>query len=200
MKKILVALLFATALTTQSAYADFYNSKNNAGAWTVFGTPGGENNNAACVAQVDWTDGSKLQVVKDLEDGEVYLWIKNVDWNIADTPGSYELRLNFYGSNNRVAGMITQYYLINKNVVAIPNVNINTFLDKFMDNAKMNFVMPGSIQNMTVSLTGSTKAIENLVECIKVSKNAQLYDRSKNKKAVPDTQSPAAVIKGGTSL
>jgi len=171
MKKFLIAATLActTLLSTPAAIADFYNKQ--VGNWLVFGFDGTSDKNRACVMEYQWQDGSTFQLIKDLVDGEVYIWFKNHQWNIGDAPGDYEgMTVIMQGSRGTVQSWNATYNLINKNTITIRNLQNNPdFIQAFAYLAQMNFVMPGDIENAVIPLTGTSAAINAASNCIDVS-------------------------------
>lgn len=178
MKKI--TSFIAAMLMTTSAFAQaqqFYNVDVRPGPFYVYGVTsnGQANDNPACYAEVGWRDGSKFQLIRDLADGELYIFLRNNTWNILDAPGNYSMRINFHGRNGTITGLDFDYRLINKNTIVIRNIIKERFLPLFSQNSKMVLVMPGSIQNAEVDLTGSTLALGEISKCVDASSAVDLY-------------------------
>ena len=159
----------ALTLTATPALADFYNKQ--VGNWFVFGFEGTSDKNRACVIEYGWQDGSRFQLIKDMVDGEVYIWFKNHQWNIADAPGDYEgMTVIIEGSNGTVKSWNATYNLINKNTITIRNLQNNPdFIEAFSALSVMKFVMPGDIENAVIPLDGSSAAIAAGSDCIDAS-------------------------------
>lgn len=169
----------AAMLMTSSALAanqTFYNVDVRPGPYFVYGVTADpeKGDNPACYAEVNWRDGSRFQLIRDLADGELYIFFRNSTWNIADPAGTYQLRANFHRGGN-VAGLNFQYTLVNKNTIVIRNIRKEQFLPLFNSNQKMIFVMPGSIQNAEVDLTGSSNALAEISKCVDAARNVDLY-------------------------
>lgn len=183
MKKY-IAVTLSTMLFMSSAIAGqqrFYSVDVRPGPFFVYGvTANKENNeNPTCYAEITWRDGSRFQLIRDLADGELYIYFKNNTWNISDAPGVFQLRANFEG-NNTVSGLNFQYELLNKNTIVIRNIRKDHFLPLFSGSNKMTLVMPGSIQNAEVSLTGSSKSLAEISKCIEASSSINLYPDGPN--------------------
>ena len=180
MKKYISATL-AAMLFTSSAFAasqNFFQEDVRPGAFYVHGVtsdPEKVNDNPACFAQVDWKDGSRFQLTRDLADAELYIFFRNHSWNINDKPGTYRLRANFTKNNKITGGIDFNYTLVNKNTIVINNINKDTFIPMFTSNSLMTFVMPGSIQNSELDLTGTTKVLAEISRCIEVARGVDLY-------------------------
>jgi len=168
MKNIYAAIIMTLFSASATLAEENFYSKSTSGDWYVFGTVGDDTLHPACYATVEWQDGSKIQVIKDLKDGEFYIWIKNNTWNIQDEIDSYyDAEINFTNSRG-VVNLKAEYLLINKNTIAIRDVIIDNFIDPFMIATEMEIIMPGTIQNAYVTLNGSREAVAKIVECIEI--------------------------------
>ena len=177
MNRVMTTLL-SFALMTSSTFAgeSFYRADISPGPFLVFGSKATPeiNQNPMCYAEVLWRDGSRFQVIRDLADAELYIFFQNNQWNIRDKPGEYKLRANFE-KNGIVSGLNFEYQLVNKNSIVIRGIMKDKFLPAFMNNNKMHFVMPGTIQNVEVDLTGSSRAINEISKCIDAARSVDLY-------------------------
>lgn len=180
MMRKFVSTTLAAMIFTSSAFAagqEFYNVDVRPGPYYVKGvtadTDGGSGN-PACYAEVNWRDGSRFQLIRDLADGELYIFFRNSTWNIADPAGTYQLRANFH-RNGAISGLNFQYTLVNKNTIVIRNIRKEQFLPLFNSNQRMIFVMPGSIQNAEVDLTGSSRALTEISNCVEAARRVDLY-------------------------
>lgn len=178
MRKYVSAFL-AVMFMTSSALAtgqQFYNVDVRPGQYYVFGVSANveKNENPACYAEVNWRDGSRFQLIRDLSDGELYIFFRNATWNISDPAGTYQLRANFHRNSN-INGINFQYTLLNKNTIVIRNIRKEQFLPLFSGNQKMLFVMPGSIQNAEFDLTGSSNALAEISKCVDAARSVDLY-------------------------
>lgn len=162
--------------TVAHAGENFFSVDVQPGPYMVYGVKGETQprNNPACYAEITWRDGSKFQLVRDLDDGELYIWMQNNTWNISDQPGRYKLRINVERSGS-VRGLDFEYTLLNKNSIAIRNIKKELFLPLFSNGAKMTFIMPGSIQNAEISLEGSTRALNEIANCVDRSQGLNLW-------------------------
>lgn len=192
MRKIVSATL-AAMLFTSSAFAagtEFYNVDVQPGPYYVKGvtadTDGGSGN-PACYAEITFRDGSRFQLIRDLADGELYIFLRNNTWNIADPAGVYRLRANFTRNNQVVSGLNFDYNLVNKNTIVIRNIRKENFLPLFTANHRMELVMPGSIQNASIDLTGSSRSLEEISKCIDVARSVDLYPQGAPAPGTPRT-------------
>ena len=170
-KKLLFASIAVCVFTSQSFADNFYTGKQ-IGAWTVFGNPGSQSQNPACVAETIWEDGSKMQLIKDLTSGEIYIWFQNYAWNIGDAPGDYPFRMNFHDREGHIVGGDLTYSLINKNTISIRALDAKSFIPAFMEMGEIRIMMPGDIGNAIIPLQGSTAAVQQLLDCMDAAKNA----------------------------
>lgn len=186
MKKLFVSTILASALfvTPVLANGEIFYDGGAAGSWSIFGNAGSATQNPACVAEVTWGDGSKFQLIKDLADGELYIWFKNNQWNISDPPGSYTFRMNIIDNKNNVVGGDLNYELINKNTIAVRKIEVDTFIPPFMSMVEIQFIMPGDIENAFVPLDGSSVAVEKLLECI------DTFEKKRPAPAQPQSDQP----------
>lgn len=180
MKKFVSATL-AAMLFTSSAFAanqTFFSEDVRPGQFYVYGVtadPEKENDNPACYAEVNWRDGSRFQLIRDLADGELYIFMRNMTWNISDLPGNYRMRINFHSRNGQISGLNFEYRLINKNTIVIRNIIKEQFIPLFSNNNRAVFVMPGSIQNAEIDLVGSSKTLAEISRCVDVARGVDLY-------------------------
>lgn len=171
MKKLLMttALAFSMAVTPAMA---FYSK--NIGDWYVFGFEGTPDDNRACVVQYEWQDGSRFQLIKDLVDGELYIWFKNNQWQISDAPGEYEGMTVVVENADNAKNWPATYSLVNKNTILIRNLqNSVDFIEALAEYDMVYFVMPGNIENAYIDLDNSMAALHAGSECIDASGNFQ---------------------------
>lgn len=190
MRKFVSASL-AAMLFTSSAFAagrEFYNVDVRPGPYYVLGVTAdvdGGSANPACYAEINYRDGSRFQLIRDLADGELYIFLRNTSWNISDAPGNYQLRANFVRNSQVVSGLNFQYRLVNKDTIVIRNIKKETFLPLFTANESINIIMPGSIQNGTIDLTGSSRALEEISKCINAARGVDLFPETNQSAPVP---------------
>lgn len=178
MKRMMSYILAGTLFTGTAIASDtFYSVDVQPGPYYVYGVKAdkSKNSNPACYAEVTWRDGSKIQFIRDLADGELYIWFRNNAWNISDAPGRYNLRANFSRRDGGVVGLNYEYNLINKNTILIRNMIKDQFVSAFSSGNRLTLVMPGSISNAEVDLTGSTRALQEISRCIEQASNIDLY-------------------------
>ena len=96
--------------------------KQNEKLWTVYGVQNEVNKNPACIAQQSWKDGSSIQLVKDLTDGELYIAFINNQWQITDPPGKYNMQVTMYTGVEVTSTLTFEYTLIPKNQIGRAHV------------------------------------------------------------------------------
>jgi hypothetical protein len=180
MMKKLVSGTLAAMLFTSSAFAasqQFFNVDVQPGPYYVFGVTANaeKNDNPACYAEINWRDGSRFQLIRDLADGELYIFLRNSAWNISDPPGNYSMRINFLSRSGQTTGLNFEYRLINKNTIVIRNIIKEKFLPLFANNTRAIMVMPGSIQNAEIDLTGSSRTLTEISNCVDAARSVDLY-------------------------
>lgn len=160
---MLIAGLLAT-LPAQANDETFFNDVS--GSWSVYGHSGNENLNPACVAETKWDDGSRLQIIQDLKDGELYINFNNNQWNVEGPYNTqHELTMNMYGKKG-VESWTATFNLSTKNSIQIRGIDYKSFLPAFMGYNKMVLIMPGTVENAEVSLVGSAAAVRLMAGCI----------------------------------
>jgi hypothetical protein len=193
MKKF-ISVTLAAMLFTSSAFAagkQFYNVDVRPGPYYVKGVTAdvdGGNGNPACYAEINWRDGSQFQLIRDLADGELYIFLRNNTWNISDQAGNaYRLRMNFFNRSGNISGLNFEYNLVNKNTIVIRNIKKDQFLPLFANNVKALFVMPGNIENAEIDLTGSSRSLEEISKCIDAARSVDLYPEGQPNTSIPRT-------------
>lgn len=163
--KTICALTLTVMLFTSAALAQNTFFHTNIRDWIVYGINNSEPLNPTCNGEKKFGDGSFFTLIKDLADGELYILFHNVSWNISDSPGNYQMRINFYRGGS-VVSMTATYELLNKNTLRIRSIDPTKFLPSFMQYQRMSLIMPGSISNAEVILNGSTNVVAAMSDCI----------------------------------
>ena len=177
--KALFASVFLLSASPAIAEPDnFYYSDVQGTPFFVYGALGdsSKNLNPSCYAAQSYKDGSEFRLIRDLKDGELWMIIQNVNWDMVDKPESvFNMQINFYRGND-VKPMTFDYVVLNKNTIAIRNIiKDGSFLPAFMIADRMMLIMPGSIPNAYIPLNGSRKAIEQVAECIRSARDKNLW-------------------------
>lgn len=194
MLKKIVSFVTATVMTMIIATSAAFSQENPiffrqaVGNWVVLGHKGDDTIRPACVIGRHWTDGSSLQLIFDLSDGEFYVRVENTVWEIGDPPGSYGNRpgtnpakIVFLGSRGN-SNADVYYELHSKNLVLIRHLNSGPFMRDFSSANRFKIIMPGNIQNVDIDLNDSSSAAEVLVSCLETSNKVQLKGPTENPK------------------
>lgn len=161
---LLASLLFTTTALAQQV---FFSASNLRGNWQVVGNNGNETLHPVCKLVMIWQDGSSFELIKDLADDELYILMVNNSWSINDSPNTRaNARLNFQ-SGNTISGGSATFELLNKNTIRFRGLLADRFLPDFVSAQKLIIVMPGSVPNAEVNLTGTSNGIDVLSNCIR---------------------------------
>lgn len=172
MKYMIAALMLAISTTSTFAQQLFFSAPNIRGSWNVQGDAGDSTLNPVCRMQTNWQDGSFFTLIKDLKDGELYILMQANTWNIIDPPGSTATaRFNFHSGNTISGGPVT-FELLNKNTVRFRSLHSENFLPDFVRASRLTIVMPHTIPNVFINLTGTSNALEAMSNCMKAYKSA----------------------------
>lgn len=158
----------------------FFSEKS--GPWIINGEVK-KNFSPICVINKQWEMFQvksiyfEMRIIRDLADNENYIVLHNTEWKIKDKLGfndNYILKLHFFKKDKNYKTYEAYYELSDINIIRIRKFDIN-FYKYFMDSDLILFEMPGNIQNVLVSLEGSTEATKKFVICISI------WDIIKNK-------------------
>jgi hypothetical protein len=163
--KTTCALLLSVMLFTNVTFAQTTFFQTSVRDWIVYGNDQNGPLHPTCNGEKKFQDGSFFTLIKDLADGELYILFHNVTWNITDSPGNYQMRINFYRGNS-VTSQTATYELLNKNTLRIRSIDPSRFLPSFMEHQKMVFIMPGSISNAEILLNGSLNVVSAMSDCM----------------------------------
>ena len=166
MKKLMLSTAILVGLTVP-VYAEFYNK--SIGDWVIFGYDGRELNKA-CILEKSWEDGSRFHLIKDLTDGELFIWINNLSWDIKQKDSNiYDgATMIIESESGELFTFETKFALINNNTIAIPNLKPTEFVPPFITLTKLRIVIPGFIDEMEIPLDNAFLAVTVLGECIKI--------------------------------
>lgn len=174
MKKLFTIVVAIFFMATTSFAADNFFYKNSSGQWDVFGHAGNSTLNPACVMQTNWNDGSKLLVIQDLSDGELYIHFSHKKWNVKGPYNkNYQLTLRFIDSRN-ILNLKAEFTLTNSDSIVIRGIKHEVFLDPFVVSDTMVFVMPGDVPDVSVGLRGTRNIFDYVKECMRESQNVKL--------------------------
>jgi hypothetical protein len=190
MRKILLALVLATVAAPAFAQgADgkngevYFYQKRVSQSMGVFGTlyPPEENGrrlNPDCSIQLRYTDGSFVQITKDLVKNELWINMVNVDWSLPKVEKPVRGLLNLYAGNKVVGSFAFDFIVINKSRIVIPAIVEKQFRDAFYKSNRYRMVMPGDAPNLGGSYGNSAVPLGTaLSECVQeYAKNATSWD------------------------
>lgn len=180
-----------------SARADstpFY-SKGTDKFWSVTGIA--TDNQATCLASSTMTDGSVVEIHRSLVDGELWIYVKDVLWNM-NPQGSGTLRWNFYNGGAVSGGADFKFNVRSKNSLELLQIEEKGFLDTMRNATSFTLVMPENLQNISFSFekSGGT-AVAAMQECI--SKNESKYRNKSGGAAPPASGGGSKPAPGGNS-
>lgn len=172
---IFTFLLLACGMGSAQADSTTFYNKGTDKFWAVSGTA--TDNQATCFASSQMTDGSIIEIHRSLIDGELWIYVKDVLWNM-NPQGSGTLRWNNYDASNKVIGGADfKFNAQSKNSLEILQIEEKGFLNTIQNTKYFTLVMPDNLQNITFSFesTGSS-AVAAMRECI--TKNESKYRKS----------------------
>jgi hypothetical protein len=173
MNRILVALCTVLFLvgTAQAQAPKVFWKPQKAGVWTVTGTLPNKNLNGQCYAETNWTDGTRLVIIKDLADDELYLEVYNPDWFLPARSGHLVLDFNVAGRNERI---MSRFVTIEgrDNILHVRNLQNTDFMKLVYDGKKMGIGMSDTDNpNLYLTLENSRNMIDLMIHCYKFSRN-----------------------------
>lgn len=175
----LMYILITFIITINAAFADdiFFHSKIENGPYEIYGQLGSKeiNNNPSCFTEISYYDGSKFQLIFDLDDDELYMVIRNTSWSFSESQGSVNKLDAIFKKQKEIDTLLFKYKVINSNTIAIRNIIKNgSFLKNFIAYESMNLITPdGKIS--TITLHGSKTALEEVAKCLRYSQNIDLW-------------------------
>lgn len=180
---LLTTAIFIGIISPSFSAENKYFYKRDIPKWgTVYGDLPGEFS-GKCSAELIYAenDGSYAQINKNLETGELYLYIRNTDWEIPNAPYEGKVLINVYNYQNKVflsSDLGVQF--INKNSIRLPNLLASDLINIFSKGSFIKIVMPDNVKNISLRLEKSV--IDALVECVDASKKVKFPAKSpKNK-------------------
>lgn len=200
MLKKIVSFVTATVMTLLIATSAAFSQENPiffrqaVGNWVVLGHKGDDTIRPACVIGREWKDSSNFQLIFDLSDGEFYIRIENMEWEIGDEVGRYGEKPGtnpakfLFSKSDDINGFVLNYDLHSKNLILYRHINVNVFMDHFAQSSELKIVMPGTIQNVKISLKDSNSASELVSSCLDVARKTKLNG--------PKTDSPVKKEQG----
>lgn len=178
MRKFLIGLLAAAAMTAPALSAEVKIFDDEVKGWQVFGSVY-NGSSGACFVSKYYTDGSHFSVVLGIDDGvkDVNVIVKNVRWEIAAPVGRLEdeVELRFYEKNEKVlgSGKVTAEVL-DKNQIFVGPLT-GQFLVDLGKAHEIQFLF--KIDGLTtdnafpvIPLAGSTAALMRALDCMDILK------------------------------
>lgn len=154
MFRLAVGLLLASVSAAHAVeFKTFYERKIN-DTWTMLGVIP-ESGNSKCIAQAVWDNGSAFEFRKDLVNGDVWFWIRNVNWEmVAGVDDKIVLHVNIMQGKRLLLGGKLPWELFGKNTVLIGDMNTSVVSKALWSADMIKIIMPGTTQNATVIFPG----------------------------------------------
>jgi hypothetical protein len=157
------------------------------GKWRVFGNAYLDHARTnACVAATDYKDGSRVEIVRDLDKkAQVYISIHNVDWNIRAKPGTTfsvsivardATEVKFFSETGTA-------FVFNAENIVLPNMNVDGTKRFLIGASGVTFRMPGIVQDIGVQFSSGEgqDILDQIGECVK---KAYLKDDDDRRKSL----------------
>lgn len=170
-----ISILVVIMLFCVGANAQRYEVRNNPhsdsifyskdeGNWQIRGIHKDVQKRDTCFAVRIWPDGSTFSIYNDMETDEIYLALQNVEWVISDEyRKEYTARVNFW-KGDQVKGVVRSYFLLNKNTLNFFGLSSEEIELLFASDV-IKIVMPGNISNAAIDMSGSSIALQRMLEC-----------------------------------
>lgn len=174
MFKTITSALLASVISVSASHAqEVFYPERSYGQWTVYGYVEEAQGSPDCTAETIWPDGSSLQVTYSTFHDELFIWFRNNDWNIRDQlDREYMGRMAFTNSRGRVTNQFDfDYILLSPNEIAVPNLYVGNFLNRFAESQELILDMPGNIQTARAGLTGTRVAVNELDRCVSIARS-----------------------------
>lgn len=182
MKKFIFAVIAALTIASP-ALADevFFPKQTIFRGWSIIGlTRSDFSNDKYCSARLDYSenDGSAAEITKNIDTGELYIWVRNTDWNITGAPVKSEAILTAFKSGKSIKSGTMEIDIKNKNSVIVPRLEGKELTDVLWDGDAIRIVMPNNISNIWIKFGGKVRnrpvgqaILAFFVECLKSGKN-----------------------------
>lgn len=181
-KRFAVALTAVTMLST-AAVAETFFSKSS-GDFVTEGYTKGADGNPVCQANVKFTDGGYISIVKDLVDDELWMEIHDPEWNAdqKDINTKIEIHWSFHKNDGTpVVWQSAWFRIATPSTIQLRMMNgpkndrgtLGTFIDLFQSAAAMSFEyrwkddhdIERSESLFSFKLNGSRDALDNVMVC-----------------------------------
>lgn len=186
---LLVAMALCGAAQAGEGYFAFYK-KDADKYWDVFGDGDKERGQVTCYADTRSRDGSVVQIHRSLSDGEVWMFVKNTDWEIPAEAGiSGTAHVNYYNANGRlIDGGDFEYLVKDKNTILILQIKGKKLADNLWNTKRMAFVMPGNLSNFAVGFEKPREVLRGISECVAQNETKYKGYKGESEKAPPEVK------------
>lgn len=177
---LVTSLLFSTTSFAQAPIKFWLEKKLQTEDmnWIIYGNMPTVTHNATCNAETAWPDGTVLWLIKDLHDQEVYVQIKNPDWNILSAEGTKGSLLIEFGSRGFDVISHPYEFIVSSGARvpgALPSIHLRglqktDFIENFMKYKAMRFRYSNAHTDkgelLYVGLSESNTLIKMLTKCM----------------------------------
>lgn len=174
-KSIAIAAVLAFTPTNVIAGVDEFHSYVDKSSFEAKGYLY-DNGGATCQINMKNKNGSYFSLVKDLINDDLYMEIKNTDWDASKyLGGEFQMVWDFINEDGSIAlSQVATADIIKKDVVQIKSLNhtgldenLATFFNLFQSASKMVFKAEATSEEMYVlSLNGSRNTFYGLLKCV----------------------------------
>ena len=179
-------LIFGIAVA-QAQNTTFYDKQADT-YWRVIGIARGSEQ-ATCFIESSMTDGSYVQIHRALTDGEVWVVVHNVLWNI-DPRQTGKLRWNVFIGGKSVHSDF-DYSADGANSILILKILEKGFFDALRDSDKFTIEMPDNIKSISFGFKNKGAPVFGiLADC--VSRNEATYRKTSSQTSSPANTPPAS--------
>lgn len=155
--------LGAALMAATPALADDQFFAWDGGAWSVLG--GTADGDAFCSASTHWPDGSSVILILPQGDDGIGMIVTNTDWFITSPEGTdFSVKAIFKnrrGQTDVYSGTAT---VSDPQTVIFAGLTAK-FVEAWAVNASLYLDMPGDLQDLPMTLTGTMGAIQALASC-----------------------------------
>jgi hypothetical protein len=166
MKKLLSALLFSIAVITPAAALNIhFQELTKDQNWLVFGSTENEiRPKSFCLAGKTYEDGSSFELVKDMTTLELYIYVRNVQWNL--TPGDSKAMLVFMQEDGSSVNHPYNINILSPTDVTIEAIPDAVFVPLFVSSTDLIIVPETGDKSASISLTSGAEAATLMKTCI----------------------------------
>jgi hypothetical protein len=168
MKKLVAivsSLIFSVSTVFAGPAPKFFERAH--GQWSVLGHPPYDGVGSVCVMKTVWRNGAQMNLVFDLEDGEMFLSYHNPDWNILDPEGKEGEVIIRFEDSTRWVNVPYKFVVRSPRTIMVRHLPYEPFIDMFAAANKLSLYMPGSIPNVVAGMSGTRAAMGSMGACLK---------------------------------